>query len=115
MRSGVNGTPTFFVNGVRHDGPWDEASLLESLRGTAASPAGGDRAAQRGGRTRGSLHRRPPARAPFIEPVQDALVTLLAVALLGLMAHGLLQALSPGSGLDDVVLRTYPDGVGEIA
>jgi protein-disulfide isomerase len=31
VRSGVNGTPTFFVNGVRHDGPWDEASLLEAL------------------------------------------------------------------------------------
>ncbi len=28
VRSGVNGTPTFFINGRRHDGPWD----LESLR-----------------------------------------------------------------------------------
>lgn len=32
IRSGVNGTPTFFVNGIRHDGPWDEASLLEAIR-----------------------------------------------------------------------------------
>jgi protein-disulfide isomerase len=32
VRSGVNGTPTFFVNGVRHDGPSDEASLLAALR-----------------------------------------------------------------------------------
>lgn len=37
-RSGVNGTPTFFVNGVRHDGAWDEASLLEALR-RAGHPA----------------------------------------------------------------------------
>jgi protein-disulfide isomerase len=28
VRSGVNGTPTFFINGQRHDGPWDAASLL---------------------------------------------------------------------------------------
>jgi protein-disulfide isomerase len=28
VRSGVNGTPTFFVNGRRHDGPWDLQSLM---------------------------------------------------------------------------------------
>jgi len=27
IRSGVNGTPTFFINGVRHDGGYDYASL----------------------------------------------------------------------------------------
>jgi protein-disulfide isomerase len=32
IRSGVNGTPTFFVNGVRHDGGYDRASLLEAIR-----------------------------------------------------------------------------------
>jgi protein-disulfide isomerase len=32
VRSGVNGTPTFFINGVRHDGPWDEPHLLEALQ-----------------------------------------------------------------------------------
>jgi protein-disulfide isomerase len=32
VRSGVNGTPTFFVNGVRHDGGHDPESLLEALR-----------------------------------------------------------------------------------
>jgi protein-disulfide isomerase len=30
--SGVNGTPTFFVNGVRYDGDRDAASLLRALR-----------------------------------------------------------------------------------
>jgi protein-disulfide isomerase len=35
VRSGVNGTPTFFVNGIRHEGPWDEASLIEALRTSA--------------------------------------------------------------------------------
>ena len=38
VRSGVNGTPTFFINGLRHDGAWDEPTLLEALQ-TAASPA----------------------------------------------------------------------------
>jgi protein-disulfide isomerase len=32
VRSGVNGTPTFFVNGVRHDGPPDYPSLLAALQ-----------------------------------------------------------------------------------
>src|SRR5262245_11986954 len=32
VRSGVSGTPTFFVNGVRHDGAADVPSLLEASR-----------------------------------------------------------------------------------
>lgn len=35
VHSGVNGTPTFFINGVRFDGNWDEAELLEALEGAA--------------------------------------------------------------------------------
>jgi protein-disulfide isomerase len=31
VKSGVNGTPTFFINGVRHDGPFDLASLLAAI------------------------------------------------------------------------------------
>lgn len=31
VRSGVNGTPCFFINGTRHDGPWEAAALLEAL------------------------------------------------------------------------------------
>jgi protein-disulfide isomerase len=31
VRSGVNGTPTFYVNGVRHDGPAEAKALAESL------------------------------------------------------------------------------------
>jgi len=31
VRSGVNGTPTFFINGLRHDGPFDFDSLLEAI------------------------------------------------------------------------------------
>jgi protein-disulfide isomerase len=31
VRSGVNGTPTFFINGVRHDGGYDLATLLASI------------------------------------------------------------------------------------
>jgi protein-disulfide isomerase len=36
VRSGVNGTPTFFINGYRHDGPWDFESLLDALNDAAA-------------------------------------------------------------------------------
>jgi protein-disulfide isomerase len=35
VRSGVNGTPTFFINGVRHDGEWDERSLLAAVKNAA--------------------------------------------------------------------------------
>ena len=34
VRSGVNGTPTFFVNGVRYDGDWSNvASFAADLEG----------------------------------------------------------------------------------
>jgi protein-disulfide isomerase len=32
VRSGVNGTPTFFINGARHNGSWDVLPLLEALQ-----------------------------------------------------------------------------------
>ena len=32
VRSGVNGTPTFFINGVRHEGDYDLETLLAALR-----------------------------------------------------------------------------------
>jgi protein-disulfide isomerase len=35
VRSGVNGTPTFFINGVRHDNAWDVETLTEALLATA--------------------------------------------------------------------------------
>jgi protein-disulfide isomerase len=31
VRSGVNGTPTFFINGQRHDGSYDYASMVEAI------------------------------------------------------------------------------------
>jgi protein-disulfide isomerase len=31
LDSGVTGTPAFFINGVRHDGQWDEDSLTLAL------------------------------------------------------------------------------------
>ena len=31
VRSGVNGTPTFFINGVRHDGSYEVEALLAAL------------------------------------------------------------------------------------
>jgi protein-disulfide isomerase len=34
VKSGVNGTPTFFINGVRHDGSYDLATLLGALQAT---------------------------------------------------------------------------------
>src|SRR5262245_14503249 len=36
VRSGVNGTPTFFINGTRFDGDWSDATALaETLRRAA--------------------------------------------------------------------------------
>jgi protein-disulfide isomerase len=35
VRSGVNGTPTFFINGARHDGPFDLRSLLAAIEEAA--------------------------------------------------------------------------------
>ena len=32
IRSGVNGTPTFYINGVRYDDSWDEETLLASIK-----------------------------------------------------------------------------------
>jgi protein-disulfide isomerase len=36
IRSGVNGTPTFFINGIRHNGGFDLSSMLAALREAAA-------------------------------------------------------------------------------
>jgi protein-disulfide isomerase len=31
VRSGVNGMPTFFIDGIRYDGPRDEETLVAAL------------------------------------------------------------------------------------
>ena len=42
VRSGVNGTPTFFINGKKYDGDYDAGSLGEAIEeATADAPAGG--------------------------------------------------------------------------
>ena len=40
VRSGVNGTPTFFIHGLRHDDAWDFETLLKALETAAAKRAG---------------------------------------------------------------------------
>lgn len=35
VRSGVNGTPTFFINGVRHDGSFDYDTLMSAIAAAA--------------------------------------------------------------------------------
>lgn len=39
IRSGVNGTPTFYINGRRYDGSWDEevllANIIQQIKSTA--------------------------------------------------------------------------------
>ena len=37
VESGVRGTPTFFINGVRHEGSHDKKSLLPAIQEVAAS------------------------------------------------------------------------------
>jgi protein-disulfide isomerase len=34
VRSGVNGTPTFFINGIRYDDSWDVESLEDAIKNT---------------------------------------------------------------------------------
>jgi protein-disulfide isomerase len=46
VRSGVNGTPTFFIDGERFDGNWADGSLilaLAALAGSRAHARGGER------------------------------------------------------------------------
>jgi protein-disulfide isomerase len=40
VRSGVNGTPSFFINGVRYDGSWDVVPLLEALETASVASVG---------------------------------------------------------------------------
>jgi protein-disulfide isomerase len=40
VRSGVNGTPTFFVNGERYDLPWDDVATFEATLREAARSVG---------------------------------------------------------------------------
>lgn len=35
VRSGVNGTPCFFIDGERYDGSWDEQMLIAALENTS--------------------------------------------------------------------------------
>jgi protein-disulfide isomerase len=37
VRSGVNGTPTFFLNDVRYDDRWDQGNLLKAVERAAQS------------------------------------------------------------------------------
>jgi protein-disulfide isomerase len=39
VRSGVNGTPTFFINGRRHDGSYDLGTLVAALEAALAGGA----------------------------------------------------------------------------
>ena len=39
VRSGVNGTPTFFINGVRHEDAFDRETLLAALENAGADGA----------------------------------------------------------------------------
>jgi protein-disulfide isomerase len=34
IRSGVNGTPTFYLNGIRYNDSWDQETLTKTLRDT---------------------------------------------------------------------------------
>jgi protein-disulfide isomerase len=40
VRSGVNGTPTFFINGVRYDASWDLDPLMIAIQRAATSKSG---------------------------------------------------------------------------
>jgi len=39
VRSGVNGTPTLFIDGIRYDGPRDEETLVAAVRVRVVRPS----------------------------------------------------------------------------
>jgi protein-disulfide isomerase len=41
VRSGVNGTPTLFIDGIRYDGPRDEETLVAALELVGSQSTGG--------------------------------------------------------------------------
>ncbi len=43
VRSGVNGTPTFFINGTRHDGAFDYPDLLHAINEAIGMTSGMER------------------------------------------------------------------------
>src|SRR5271169_5157222 len=57
VRSGVNGTPTFFINGKRHDEPFDYDTLVPASQEQTGK--GGDAAVALSGR---GFHSRPAGR-----------------------------------------------------
>ncbi|EFH84552.1 DsbA family protein [Ktedonobacter racemifer] len=38
IQSGVQGTPTFYINGVRHDGSWEQAALFAAIQQALLAP-----------------------------------------------------------------------------
>jgi len=40
VRSGVNGTPTFFINGMRHDGSYDLDTLVDAIEAAMGAVTG---------------------------------------------------------------------------
>jgi len=52
MRSGVNATPTFFINGVRHDGSYDLGVLLDAIEDAVATEMTGEHLEEKPARPR---------------------------------------------------------------
>ena len=58
VRSGVNGTPTFYLNGVRYDGPWDGNGLLNTIEEELIAWNGRRRSSSSSRRRRNTKRRR---------------------------------------------------------
>jgi len=43
IKSGVTGTPSFFINGARHEGGWDELALSHAIEAAFRSPRPAER------------------------------------------------------------------------
>jgi len=44
VRSGVNGTPTFYIDALRHDGPFDFESLVTAIEAATSAAKGAAKA-----------------------------------------------------------------------
>jgi protein-disulfide isomerase len=67
IRSGVNGTPTFYINGVRYDDSWDEETLLETIRQTIEERQQQQQhpVAKEGKEKAGKTKKQPPKRTHY--------------------------------------------------
>lgn len=63
VRSGVNGTPTFFINGVRHNGDYSYETLVAAIENATKEGKSAERVKPRARKSRTTTKRKKSSRA----------------------------------------------------